>query len=128
MKRIFLFTVAGGIGFAIDSGVFLYLFYLQNIDMNSSRILSFFVAVFFTWLLNRKYTFKTQLNKSKKEKAKEYFLYFRAQTVGAVINFMIFFSLVYSLEFFKQIPVLALAAGSISAMFYNYIMSKRILS
>ncbi len=128
MKQIFLFTVTGGIGFIIDSGVFLYLYYLENINISTSRILSFFIAVFFTWLLNRRYTFNTEKNKTKKEKTKEYLLYFKAQSIGAAINFVIFFALIYSLNIFKQIPVLALAAGSITAMFYNYFMSKRILS
>ncbi len=128
MKRVFLFIIAGGIGFIIDSGVFIYLYYIESIGISSSRILSFFTAVFFTWLLNRRYTFNTEKNKTRKEKTKEYLLYFKAQSIGAVINFAIFFTLVYSLNTFKQMPILALATGSITAMFYNYFMSKRILS
>lgn len=124
MKKIVLFTITGTLGFIVDSGIFSYLYYIESFNMIFSRIISFIIAVLVTWILNRSFTFE---NNSKMKKTKEYLHYLKIQLTGAIINFIIFFSFIYFLEIFKDIPLGALAIASICAMFYNFIFSKKLL-
>lgn len=122
MKRFVSFGIVGSIGFIVDSSVLLFLVHMLDYNILFSRIVSFIVAVFVTWLLNRYFTFSaTSINISK---SKEYLKYLVIQTIGALINFCIFFILIYSYEPFKDILIIPLAIGSGFALIFNFTMIK----
>jgi putative flippase GtrA len=54
-KELLRFAIAGTVGFVVDAGV-LYLV-KDSLGYYLGRALSFFLAVFCTWLLNRQFTF-----------------------------------------------------------------------
>ena len=122
MKQIIKFGIVGTIGFAADALVLLLFVEKFLFSIEVSRIFSFLFAVFVTWLINRRYTFKERKKYSKK---KEYFYYLIIQTVGAGINYMIFIFLVKSNIFFEKNLIFALAIASLIAMFFNFFMLKR---
>ena len=122
MKQFIKFGFIGGIGFIVDASILLILVHKLNMDINISRVFSFLFAVLVTWLLNRKFTFS--LN-SKFKKTKEYIYYVSIQTLGALFNYTIFISLVYSYKLFEQYLILPLAIASIIVMFFNFFMIKK---
>ncbi|MFA9372519.1 MAG: GtrA family protein [Poseidonibacter sp.] len=119
MKQFIKFGFIGGIGFLVDASILLFLVHKLNMDINISRVFSFLFAVLVTWLLNRKFTFS--LN-SKYKKRKEYIYYMSIQTIGALLNYTIFISLVYSYKVFQEYLILPLAIASIIVMFFNFFM------
>ena len=88
MKQFIFFGIVGTIGFIVDASVLLYLVHIENFSIIFARTLSFIVAVFITWILNRYFTFS---NKTKENsKSKEYIKYLSIQTIGAGLNFFIY--------------------------------------
>jgi len=122
LKQFIFFGIIGTVGFIVDASVLLYLVHIENFSIIFSRIISFIIAVFATWILNRYFTFS---NKTKdNSKSKEYIEYLSIQTIGAGLNFLIFIGLIYLFEPLKDILIIPLAIASIIAMFFNYFIIK----
>lgn len=122
MKQFIFFGIVGTIGFIVDASVLLYLVHIENFSIVFARIISFIVAVFATWILNRYFTFSK--SEKKDTKSKEYIKYLSIQTAGAGINFLVFFGLIYIFEALKDILIIPLAIASIAAMFFNFFFIK----
>lgn len=117
------FGIIGSIGFIVDSSILMYLVNIENMGIVVSRFISFPSAVFITWLLNRIFTFTTDNVKVKK--FKEYLLYLLIQTIGAAINFSIFFALIYLFKPLETILILPLAIGAICSLIFNFLVIKK---
>ena len=122
MKQFIFFGIVGTIGFIVDASILLYLVHIENFSIIFARTLSFIVAVFVTWILNRYFTFSQ--NTKKNTKSKEYIKYLSIQTAGIGINFLVFFSLIYTFNPLKEILIIPLAIASIVAMFFNFFIIK----
>ncbi len=114
------FLVVGGIGFVVDAAV-LQLFFMLGYGAVVSRFISVAVAVTATWLLNRRYVFRTG---GRNAKAPEFLRHVIAQGGGMVVNLAVYFLLLATVPELRQQPVIALAAGSIAAMIVNYLGAK----
>lgn len=121
MNKFIRFGIVGSIGFLFDTTVFFILVDLIDLNIICSRILAFIFAVFLTWIINRNFTF---CNSSSKIKSREYLYYFIIQTIGALLNLIVFSSLIYSFKIFQEILIIPLMIGSITAMFFNFILIK----
>jgi putative flippase GtrA len=121
LKQFIKFAFVGGVGFLVDALLLLIFVHKLNIDISISRIFSFLFAVLITWLLNRRFTF---LQDSKFKKRKEYIYYISIQSIGALLNYMIFITLVYSYKIFEEYLILPLALASIIVMFFNFFLIK----
>lgn len=117
MNQFIRFGIVGTVGFFIDSSVLLFFVHVIEYPIPIARFFSFSVAVFFTWLINRNFTFSKNCTFNKR---KEYLIYFIIQTIGALINYVIFIILVYKFEFMKTYLVLPLAFAAVIAMFFNF--------
>jgi putative flippase GtrA len=124
LKQIIRFGIVGTIGFIVDAFILLLLVHIFDLTIELSRLFSFSIAVFVTWLINRSFTFSKNTNFDKK---KEYCLYFILQTIGALINYIIFIVLVNNYTFFEIYLIIPLAIASIIAMFFNYLSIKKII-
>lgn len=123
MKQFILFGLIGTVGFAVDSLILLFLVKYQGFDLVISRMCSFSSAVFATWVLNRTFTFANSDINIKK--SKEYAQYLVVQIIGAFINFSVFFVLIYSIDFFKDMLILPLAIGALFSLIFNFIVTKK---
>ena len=85
LKKIFSFGIVGGVGFAVDAGVLTLLSSKMGVNVYLARLCSFTVAVFVTWMLNRKWVFKADGPRTT-TKTNEYLSYLTVQIVGALIN------------------------------------------
>ena len=116
------FAVVGTVGFTVDACVLTVLVASAGMDRYGARIVSFGVAVTVTWLLNRQFTFAVPPGVG--TRPGEYSRYFGVQFMGALINFGVYSLLVASFETAFRYPALALAVGSIVALFFNFLGAK----
>lgn len=94
--------------------------------MYIARALSFISAVFVTWSLNRSITFKHRI--SGQSQLKEFFTYFLYMISGGLINYAVYVVLISTNQLIYELPVIAVAIGSIAGMFTNYMLSAYLFS
>lgn len=123
MTKLFWFGVAGVVGFAVDATVLFVGIEIIQLLPEIARIFSFFAAVFTTWLINRKYTFRTSYAPT----AREFVSYVLAMSLGLAVNYTVFVFLINSVEFMKAEPVIALIPATVAAMGLNFITSHKVL-
>ena len=83
------FTIIGGGGFLIDTA--LTMLFLDALGAFFARSIGFSVAVAFTYLVNRQFSF----GRAKVRRARtEAILYFTIQAAGAALNFLVFLMLI----------------------------------
>lgn len=118
-----LFVFVGTVGFLVDS-FFLYL--LKNeIGLYAARVISFFFAVITTWGLNRTITFKNA--KSGLPKWREFLHYMKLMLLGGLVNYLTYAAAIFFIPTVKLYPIIAVALGSLSGLFINYLTSKYLL-
>lgn len=117
--KVFSFGCVGVVGFLVDAGVLSALVRLAGMNVYVSRVVSFVLAVFVTWLLNRTWVFK-DVEKRDESKKREYASYLLVQGIGALINLGVFSTLIALNPSMKMQPVIPLAVGSFIAMFFNF--------
>jgi putative flippase GtrA len=115
------FGLVGAVGFLVDGGMLQALVGLGNWGAIQARLLSFPVAVFATWLLNRHFTFSRTNNGTA---SRSFARYVAVSLGGASINFLIYTVLVLSMAFMAALPIVPLAIASIVALAFNYFGSK----
>lgn len=121
LKQFIKFGIVGSIGFIIDASVLLLLVEKFSFSIEYSRVFSFLIAVFVTWFLNRNFTFSKAQKFNKKG---EYFLYLIIQSIGVLLNYLIFIALINYNVFFKEYLIISLAISSIIVMSFNFYMLK----
>ena len=124
MKQFLKFGIVGGIGFIVDFSILWLLARYYLVDIYLARIISFCIAVFTTWLLNRNLTFVVSNTLTKQ---KEYSYYFIIQTIGAILNYTIFILLIQNISICKEFLILPLAIASVIVMFFNFLALKKFL-
>lgn len=122
LAELLRFGVVGGIGFLVDAGMLMLLTAHFAWPPLPARIASFPPALTATWLLNRLWTFQTGRHRAI---GHQYAIYAAIQLSGMAINFAVYALLLAASGSFAAQPVLALAVGSVAAMGFNYLMSRR---
>ncbi|MEE3043776.1 MAG: GtrA family protein [Pseudomonadota bacterium] len=107
------FGFVGSIGFLTDAGVLWFLTEQLGLDPYSGRLLSFSIALFVTWLLNSRFTFRATASRNKRQ----FLAYVAVQVSSFALNYGIYSLIVWNA--FTS-PVEALAVASIIAMFYSF--------
>lgn len=110
--RIVRFVGVGGLAFALDAGLVFAMVHL-GLDKYLSRALSLFVAVLFTYVLNRQSTFAAEGWPSLQEVA----AYIAASLIGLLINYVVF----VGASWLKFPLLLAMAAGTLVASTFNFL-------
>jgi len=119
LKKLLSFGVVGTVGFVADAGVLTVLSTRLGVNVYLARACSFTFAVFVTWMLNRKWVFKSSTPRTT-SRTNEYISYLSVQIVGALINLGVFSLIIFLFPKFKAYPVVPLAFGSIAGMFFNF--------
>lgn len=115
------FLVVGSAGFIADAGVMWVLVQMTGISPLICRAVSFPMAFALTWVLNRKWTFT---HGRARTVGRQFPLYLAVQLTGLAINYGLFAMLFMSGSFWRSYPVLALAAGSATALGVTFALSK----
>ena len=122
-REIFIFGLAGGIGFLVDAGV-LYLLKV-TLGLYAARVISFLVAAFTTWIVNRNLAF--QARKSGVSLHQEFSAYLLLMTSGGLVNYALYAWLVTGSGFVAQNPVIGVAIGSLGGMLVNFATARFLL-
>lgn len=117
------FLVVGTSGFIADVLVLMAVIRYAGLDPVLARAFSFPPAFALTWLLNRHWTFEEG---RKRKAAPQLVLYLLVQLAGFMVNYGIYALLVVGSAFIYERPWLALAAGSIAALFVTFTLSRLI--
>jgi putative flippase GtrA len=112
------FAMVGTVGFVTDASLLTALVHLAGWGPYESRPVSFVVAISVTWLLNRVFTFARRAGPDRR---REYLRYVAVQGVGVSINFAVYAALLSALPPLMNYPAVALAAGSLAAMTFNFV-------
>jgi putative flippase GtrA len=115
------FGLVGTVGFLVDGGLLQALVSLAGWGVIQARIVSFPVAVFATWLLNRNFTFEQANNGAA---GRSFARYVAVSLGGASVNFIIYTALVLSVAPMAALPIVPLAIASVVALAFNYFGSK----
>lgn len=118
-----LFVIVGAIGFLVDVVV---LYSLASfIGLFYGRAVSFLAAVFATWILNRRWTFRHR--SSGLASSREFAVYLALMLFGGAVNYGIYVWLVVYYQFALQHPLIGVAVGSAAGMFVNFTTSRLLL-
>lgn len=118
--QFYRFALTGVVGFVVDASIVWLLTYFGTNPIIAQGI-AFFVAVTVTWWLNRKYTFPDWADH---RLLREWLKYLSANSFGAIINNGVYVGLVLSVAVIANEPVLAVAAGSLAGLFFNFTASR----
>lgn len=119
MSQLVRFGLVGAIGFVVDAGV-LYALLTVGINAYLARGLSFLVAVFVTWRINRQFTFSTGSTLSWREFGR----YLAAMSLGGACNYGAYVAMLGVLSRHFWSPLFALAVGSLIGMVVNFLAAK----
>lgn len=116
--KIIRFGIVGVVGFVVDSLV-LKGFLLLSVNLYIGQVIAYFAAATVTWIINRKFTFRTV----QKPSWMEWVRYLGANALGGVLNYVTFVICTKASVVFHEYPYLAVAVGSLIGMVVNYTLS-----
>lgn len=117
------FALVGCAGFATDAMLFLLLTQGFGLPVLGARALAFVPATVVTWLLNRLLVFRTRTGPRRKRE--EYLRHLGVQSIGIAINFGSFWAAMDAGMGRNSADLVPLAIGSLVAMVFNYLASRR---
>jgi putative flippase GtrA len=115
-KDFIIFCCVGAIGFLIDGLICQALYLNFLISPIYARVFSIFCSMNFSWITNRKFSFKVSYKKT----FREWFSYMSALSLGILINYIVFLVSLYFLGHSSFNIWLSLIFGSISGLFFNF--------
>jgi putative flippase GtrA len=120
--RFVKFSGIGIVSFAIDVLVFKAALSLGGVSPYAARVFSFFIATTAAWWLNRTFTFH---DAGGERWERQWARFMAANLVGGVVNYAVFAVMIASWPLAQAYPVVALAAGSVSGVFFNFTAYRR---
>jgi putative flippase GtrA len=117
------FGVVGVVGLLVDTAA-LYAGLAVGLEFFAARIPSFFAAATATWILNRRFTFKGAADEPLH---RQWAKFIAANAFGGVVNYGVSVGLEAGVDVVAAHPFLAVAAGSIAGMFFNFAASKHLV-
>ncbi|CAK6714910.1 GtrA family protein [Vibrio harveyi] len=120
MSRLLTFAMVGGVGFIVDTLIFMVLFQWAGVELMMARGLAFCVAATTTWLGNRCLTF----SQSTKDRAfNQWQKFMLSASISALPNFAVFKVTTLLLGTQGTTVYIALVMGILAGMVSNYLLS-----
>jgi putative flippase GtrA len=121
-SRFLRFAFVGSLGFFVNEAALYLCLHLGHLNKDQAWLPAFLVAVTFTWWGNRSLTFRDCA--AKKGLIAEWAAFLVANSIGALVNAAVYFALVHLATPPLNNPLLALAAGTIVGMLFNFMASR----
>lgn len=118
-SRFALFGLVGTAGFIVDVAV-LYILINVGIDAYSGRLISFALAVTFTWYCNRRLTFA---DRGSARWLGEWARFVAANSSGAIVNYAVYAFVLAMTPVLAWWPMVGVAMGSLAGMTFNFTAS-----
>jgi putative flippase GtrA len=122
-SRFLRFGLVGGAGFVVNEIALAGALRLGHLDKYTGWLAAFLVAVTFTWWGNRTLTFRSHATRT--GLLREWATFVIANSLGACANFAVYFALVALAAAPLNNPLIAIAAGTLVGMVFNYMASLR---
>ncbi|WCL55030.1 GtrA family protein [Gimibacter soli] len=120
LGELFRFSIVGGIGFVVDAGMLYAL--LPFCGFYLARVGSILAAASVTWWLNRRFTFEARREMAAHHQWGRFLV---VTGIGGLINFSVYSLLVASLPVVAALPIIGVVAGTLTALGWNFTMSRR---
>ena len=120
--RLLKFSGVGVIVFLVDVEVFQDAIFLTGMSPYVARVVSFIVATSAGWLLNRTFTFH---DASTTRPDLQWARFFVANLAAGALNYAVFVAMIAVWPLAAAHPVIALAAGSLCAVSFNFTTYQR---
>jgi putative flippase GtrA len=111
------FALVGGVGFVVDGSVLSLGVLYWGLDPVVARLFSFASAILTTWFLNRFFTFSSSVGGFW---GRRLFFYVLVGCLGFLVNFFIYWVIIFFIPFVSRFPLLALIPSSVGAAVFNY--------
>jgi len=118
------FGIVGVIGFVVDAAVVYALVFGAGMEFFAARVPSFMAAATTTFALNRAFTFR---GAAAEPLHRQWLKFLAANAFGGVVNYGVSVGLEAAFLVVETHPVLAVAAGSVAGMFFNFAASKHLV-
>ena len=123
-RQFVQFAAVGAVGFVVDATVLSAIIFLSGASPYSARVGSYLVAATATWWLNRRFTFR---DASDLRPLRQWRRFLAANVTGAVVNYVVFATLIGVWPLAPLQPVLAVAAGSAAGLVFNFRVSRALV-
>ena len=125
MKKLFLqifkFVIVGGLSFVLD--FILYYIFTRFLSINemTSQVMSFSISLVFNYMMSMKYVF---VSKDSLKKHHEFMIFVTLSVLGAGLNWLLFYLMVYVLSINDLITKIVVAG---IVMVFNFVTRKLFL-
>jgi putative flippase GtrA len=126
-SRFLRFALVGAAGFVVNEAALALALKLLHLNTYAGGVFSFVVAVTFTWWGNRTLTFRDRAAAGAGPMLKEWATFVVANGLGFLVNFAVYAGLIALAPAPFNNPFLALAAGTIAGLAFNFAASSRVV-
>lgn len=121
MSAFLRFAAVGAAGFVVNEAGLYVAIHLLGLGRDAAWFFAFVPAVTFTWWGNRTLTFAAQASRAW---LKEWGRFVATNALGAGVNLAVYETLIHLT---RLDPALALAAGVLCGLVFNFTLSKRVV-
>jgi putative flippase GtrA len=118
------FCIIGGAGYGVGVLVLALATGRLRLDFAAANAISIFVAMIFTWLGNRYFTFRGRRAKGWTPMMQEWLKFMGANLIGAVVNYSFALALVRYAAFPLSEKYVAQALGVLAGLVFNFTLSR----
>jgi len=120
--RFLKFAGVGVVGFVADASILQAQLSLLAVSPYAARFVSYLAAATVTWWLNRNLAFR---DASAARPVRQWASFVATNAVGGAANYAVFATCIAVLPLGARHPVLAVGAGSIAGLLFNFTLSKK---
>jgi putative flippase GtrA len=121
VNQLLRFSAVGAAGFVVDAAVLALGLHVLGLGKYLARLLSFLCAATFTWAMNRRFTFAQAASPAR---GREWARFVAVNGAGGLLNYGTYAALVTFAAAPFADPFVALAAGSLAGLAFNFFGSK----
>ena len=126
-SRFLRFAAVGAAGFFVNEAALLLAHGLLGAGPRAGWFIAFVPAVTFTWWGNRKLTFADKASGGPTGMLAEWARFVATNSLGAAANFVVYVALIGYAPWPLNIPYIALAAGILAGLVFNFTLSKKLV-
>ena len=129
-SRFLRFAIVGAAGFVVNAAAFHIALNVFHAGYYTAWFIAFLPAVTFTWWGNRNLTFHEHASRTMVAAFHEWLRFVMTNGIGALLNFVTYSVLLSRLPFPPNnpyVPFVALAAGVLVGMVFNFALSKKLV-
>jgi putative flippase GtrA len=124
VRQAFMFALVGAGGFLVDAAVLTAIQAVFGDWIYSGQVVAYLAAATATWHLNRNFTFDAR---HRTGRFREWARYLLVNAGGGAINYATFAGLISLVTLCREHPVMAVAAGAIAGLAFNFTATRSLV-